>query len=271
MGTHDKKKSTGKRNGSAGKVVSNNPSWKKQGIVVLISLIVLVALIAVLYPMVKEKGVTGKAVGDISMPGCKSSPGVGEYPFGYVALFYNQPPPVLCVEESKGVSCDATTLGLIQNINEQFDVLCKNGQDGSLQWAECNADGVQGGSGAISSHSEEVWQNKYLCAQNNQYESWQVCTKDQTSPPNGNGVYVSKGTISGSKSQFLCRSSSSETKWETCLPGIVESLSGAGDETLKYSCWDEKWHDCSLQENNGVVGKNGINFCDGAKWVKCDS
>jgi len=432
-----KKKSTG--NGSVGKVLSNNSSRHKQVVIVLVSLIVLVALIAVLYPMVKEKGVTGKAIKTESAPSCGDGVSLGfvfgaSYSYGdspllcsstgnalvcakkdigfikniddhsdvlctmnslkdlvwvecdtdgtrvtsgdskyYSALFGNN---YLCaqngkyeswficpsskkISDSDGVNnkeyvstiskgdyvcdqqwkmcsnngdtalggkyicdgkkwklsglegtvpsgsgsstvpqnfCTADTVGtaqvigdkniicanaagtvsecttkndgLIKNINNQFDVLCR--QDNSLKWVECNTDGKKSSSGDTTVSSETA-QGAYVCAQNNQYESWEVCTSDSSKPHQGDGVYVGKGQIAGSKSQFLCRSSSSETKWESCLPELTESLSGAGDETLKYSCWDEKWHDCSLPDNNGVVGKHGVNYCDGSKWIKCDS
>ncbi len=432
-----KKKYAGKSNGSVRKVVSNTFSREKQVIIVLISLVVLIAVVAVLYPMLKEKGVTGKAGTPPSLSdGACGGPGHEGYVIGKPT--YSVTEPRLCVESSKSQTCAAANMGfikninnadvlcskdsssnlvwvectidgsmvtsgaskyspvslwgsnylcaqngnieswficpsilkvgtdgatdefvstskgdyvcdqqwkkcskngdtalggkyvcdgtkwklsglavppagsstvpqnfctidtvgaaqiigdqdvicvdaigaisecttqnvgLIKNINGQFDVLCKKEQGGSQKWEECNADGKKSSSGDTTV-SSEIAQGVYVCAQNGKYESWQVCTKDQTSPPNGEGVYVSKGAIAGSQSQFLCYSFSDETKWISCIPGFVEFLSDAGDDVLKYSCWDEKWHDCTLPENNGVVGKNKINYCDGTQWVNCDS
>ncbi len=257
------KKKSFKKGGTEKSVASS-----KQVIIVLISLVVLIAVVAVLYPMLKEKGVTGKAT---AVPDEKKYSFCGTHDPGYAGLMKELIPSGngqfsygLCInkENSLGISCSKNNEGYIKDVADKFDALCFPSFSDTLPWVECNADGVKesNGDNIYSFPEGRMSGGAFLCAQNGLYESWELCTKDQT-----------KGTIAGSNSQYLCYSSSTETIWKFCDKTLDSQCFSDGSGDFKFCCQEGKWNGCSATENNGILSESKLLYCDGTKWTLCDS
>ncbi len=283
-----KKKSTGKSNSSARKSVSDGSSREKQIITVLISLVILVAVIAVLYPMFKEKGVTGKAVE------IKTDSVCNNHAIGYVYGLNQAGDINVCTAITGGlgssgqpttygqsVTCTSSDNGFIKNINNQFDALCSVDSSGKPEWDECNTDAQKEGSGSINTVDKgTIVNDNFLCASfqgNNgiNYESWYICPpekrvlgsegvdgaadvivgKDKAYTCDGTAWEQcdssKKGTIVGTTNgQSLCYSSSTVTKWTICDPSSTDPSS-----TFPSSAGD------------GVLEY----YCQDGKWDDCSS
>ncbi len=286
-----KKKSTG--NGSVGRVASSNPSRHKQVIIVLISLIVLVALIGVLYPMVKEKGVTGKAI-DIWKYAGNKDPEISDSCNNEAGKVVMSDSPFLCFW------WDTTSIGCVKELNGhilnykykptgQFDILC----DADLnQWVECNADfsSEAYGEGVISISNGEVYNSRYLCLQNKVdsgftqngykgYETLYVCgnfvagsneysggSPKKVGDTVGNYICAKDGwqevPTKGGAVQLLneCSGKNAGFVFGTKLLSVDEPLMCLGKETDAIKC---------SAESDGYVKSDVL--CSSNTWVECNT
>ncbi|MBI4152178.1 hypothetical protein HY495_00575 [Candidatus Woesearchaeota archaeon] len=245
------------------KVKQNIP--RNRIFILVASVLVLAVLIGVLYPLVKEQGVAGKAVAAVEQPAkqCGVSGSV---------VAYSSDLSVLCTDKNKGVICDPKkNLGFIQNINGQFDVRCSKKTTGEPFWMECNADGTLGGSGKIVPVAAgAVSQGNTLCAQNGKYESWFVCPLGSKVGKDGVDDQALVQTENG---DFLC--SDAKQKWLLCdKPLQNQDFFEKDGKTVLFYCQEEagelKWSKCSYV-NLGKMTNNKFRYCDGSEWKKCDA
>jgi len=237
------------------------------------SVLILVVLIGILYPLVKEKGVVGKAVAvpkTVSISGCNGPGDAGK------VIFNKNEGTSLCLGSyDQGVFCRAENLGFIQNINGQFDVRCSM-PGGTLAWLECNTDGVKSGSGAIVDVQDgavygTASQSKTLCAQNGGYESWFVC-------PLGSKVGKSGGVddqamVQTPKGDYWC--DDFKQKWKLCDASLKnQGFNEKDGKTVLYYCQEKdgelRWDKCSYT-TLGKITNNKIRYCNGVEWKKCDA
>lgn len=226
---------------------------KNKVLIVLVSVVVLAVLIAVLYPLLQEKGVTGKAI--------KTFVDDKGEPVGTV-LQPSSSESYLFVTTSEGLICSSGSFGFIKNLN-YVDIRCSNPAPNVFEWIECNTNSNTFLSGKGKSSNEGLFGSTYLCAQNGQYESWFVCPASKK-VGDSNGVY-NKILVSTSKDSYVCDGNNG---WKIC-----NDKATALDK--KYVCADKIWNECS--QNGNVAGK-ASNFdqyhsfsyyCKDTQWQSC--
>ncbi|MBI2102534.1 hypothetical protein HYT55_01745 [Candidatus Woesearchaeota archaeon] len=246
-------------------------------VVLVVSVLVIAVVIGVLYPLLQEKGVTGKAVAvppEEKYAYCSvQEPGFAGYlqqlvPAGNGA-FYN----ALCVnkEKSLGIRCQNENGGYVKNVANGFDALCFPSFAGALgaPWVECNADGAKesNGEGIIPFPVGRMSGGKYLCAQNGLFESWFACPLGNSI---GNGVNDQQ-LVSTSNGDYLCF----KEEWKHCDASLKnKGLPEADGKTVLFYCQEKegklKWNQCSSTENNGKITNNQVRYCDGKQWQECE-
>ncbi|MBI4151410.1 hypothetical protein HY496_00425, partial [Candidatus Woesearchaeota archaeon] len=245
-------------------------------ILLIASIVLLVVLLSSLYPLLREKGVTGKA---FAPPGqafasCSSEKG------GFVFRYNDNKNIALCSGvDNNGHECNSDYVGFIKTVTTNsgsVDVRCNANpsyQDPAFRWVECDTNANLGTSGFKWSVGEGYLfgDGKTLCAQNGEVESFFVCPSSHRIS-GSEGVFQDTGVVQTIKGDYLCNGGNG---WKLCDESQKDKTLSETDGKSLFYCQERdgklRWEKCSSSENNGQVTNNQIRYCDGAEWVKCDA